>query len=220
MQTTIEGRPAFAYVHADLEPGETIIAESDAMSSMSAALEMVAKTNGGFFSGMCKKFLGGESLFVNHFTNTGRQTQRVTLVQATPGDVREVQLKGDSICLQPGAYICSTPGLKLGLSWAGFKSWFAKEGLFKLVVSGRGTLFYGAYGGLVEKEVDGAYIVDTSHLVAYEPQMTMKIQLAGGLFASFFSGEGFVTRVEGKGKIVLQSRSMDGLAGWLNPKLW
>ncbi|MDP6354473.1 MAG: TIGR00266 family protein, partial [Planctomycetota bacterium] len=138
MQTTIEGRPAFAYVHADLEPGETIIAESDAMSSMSAALEMVAKTNGGFFSGMCKKFLGGESLFVNHFTNTGRQTQRVTLVQATPGDVREVQLKGDSICLQPGAYICSTPGLKLGLSWAGFKSWFAKEGLFKLVVSGRG----------------------------------------------------------------------------------
>jgi uncharacterized protein (AIM24 family) len=40
------------------------------------------------------------------------------------------------------------------------------------------------------------------------------------LFASFFSGEGFVTRVEGKGKIVLQSRSMDGLAGWLNPKLW
>ncbi len=220
MQTTIEGRPAFAYVHADLEAGESIIAESDAMSSMSADLEMVAKTNGGFFSGMCKKFLGGESLFVNHFTNTGRQTQRVTLVQATPGDVREVQLKGNSICLQPGAYICSTPGLKLGLSWAGFKSWFAKEGLFKLVVSGRGTLFYGAYGGLVEKEVDGAYIVDTSHLVAYEPQMTLKIPLAGGLFASFFSGEGFVTRVEGKGKIVLQSRSMDGLAGWLNPKLW
>ncbi|MDA0841883.1 MAG: AIM24 family protein, partial [Planctomycetota bacterium] len=53
MQTTIEGRPVFAYIHVDLEPGETIIAESDAMSSMSAELELTTKTNGGFFSGLC-----------------------------------------------------------------------------------------------------------------------------------------------------------------------
>jgi uncharacterized protein (AIM24 family) len=54
MNTAIEGRPAFAHMHVDLDPGESIIAESDAMSSMSADLDMTAKFNGGFFSGLCK----------------------------------------------------------------------------------------------------------------------------------------------------------------------
>jgi uncharacterized protein (AIM24 family) len=49
--------------------------------------------------------------------------------------------------------------------------------------------------------------------------MKLNIQLAGGLFSSFFGGEGFVTRVEGKGKIIIQTRSLSGLAGWINPRL-
>ena len=39
MQTTIEGGSAFAYINVDLDPGETIIAEADAMSSMDADLD-------------------------------------------------------------------------------------------------------------------------------------------------------------------------------------
>jgi uncharacterized protein (TIGR00266 family) len=220
MQATIEGGPAFAYINVDLNPGETVVAESDAMSSMAADLDMDAKFNGGFFSGILKKFFGGESLFVNHFTNKTSDTRRVTLVQATPGNIREAQLGGGTICLQPGAYVASTPELKLKARWAGFKSWFSGEGLFKLTVSGTGTLWYGAYGELLEKQVNGEYIVDTAHLVAYEPHMKLKIQLAGGLFSSLFSGEGFVTRIEGQGKITIQTRSLSGLAGWLNPRLF
>ena len=219
MNAEIQGQPSFAYLHVDLEPGESIIAESDAMASMAADLDMKAGFNGGFFSGLAKKFLGGESLFVNTFTNNTAATKRLTVVQATPGDMRRVDLKGESICLQPGAYICSSPGLKLGIKWAGLGSFIGREGLFKLQVSGSGTVWYGAYGGLVEKEIDGEYIVDTSHLVAYEPQMKLKVQLAGGIFSSFFGGEGLVTRVEGKGKIIVQTRSMDGLASWLNSKI-
>ena len=219
MQTSIEGGNSFAFINVDLDPGETVMAESDAMSSMAADLDMAAKLNGGFFKGIAKKFLGGESLFVNHFTNNTSGPRRVTLVQNTPGNVRMVELKGQEYCLQPGAFIACTPGVKLGVKWAGFKSMFAREGLFKLTVSGTGTVWYGAYGGLLEKEVDGEYIVDTSHLVAYEPQMKLNIQLAGGLFSSFFGGEGFVTRVEGKGKIIIQTRSLSGLAGWINPRL-
>ncbi len=220
MQATIEGGPAFAFINVDLNPGETVVAESDAMSSMAADLDMDAKFNGGFFSGILKKFFGGESLFVNHFTNKTSDVRRVTLVQATPGNIREVQLGGETICLQPGAYVASTPELKLKARWAGFKSWFSGEGLFKLTVSGTGTLWYGAYGELLEKQVNGEYIVDTAHLVAYEPHMKLKIQLAGGLFSSLFSGEGFVTRIEGQGKITIQTRSLSGLAGWLNPRLF
>ncbi len=71
-----------------------------------------------------------------------------------------------------------------------------------------------------EREIDGEYIVDTSHLVAYEEHMKLKVQLAGGVLSSIFGGEGLVTRVEGKGRIIIQTRSLDGLKGWLNPKLF
>ena len=44
--------------------------------------------------------------------------------------------------------------------------------------------------------------------------MELNIGLAGGMFSSFFGGEGFVSRMKGKGKIILQSRNIDGLASW------
>ena len=219
MNTTIAGRPSFAHMHVDLDPGESIIAESDAMASMAADLDLTAKFNGGFFSGLCKKFLGGESLFINEFKNNTTGPRRVTLVQPTPGDMGVIELNGNSLCLQPGAYIASTPGVKLGVKWAGFASFIGQEGLFKLVVSGTGTVWYGAYGALLERAVDGEFIVDTSHLVTYEPQLKLKVQLAGGLFSSFFGGEGLVTRINGRGNIVIQTRSLEGLKSWLNPRL-
>ena len=189
------------------------------MASMSANLDMMTRFNGGFFSGLCKRFLGGESLFVNEFVNNTGEQCKVTLVQATPGNMREVDLNGETLCLQPGAYICSTPGIKLGVKWAGFASFIGREGLFKLTVSGEGKVWYGAYGDLLEKEVDGEFIVDTAHLVSYEPQLKLKVQLAGGIFSSFFGGEGLVTRIQGTGKIVIQTRSLSGLASWLNPRI-
>ncbi len=219
MKTVIHGSPSFAFLDVELAPGESIVSEGGAMSTMSADLDMVARLNGGLLRGFLRKFLGGESLFVNVFTNATTGPRRLTLVQATPGDMRAVELAGNAICLQPGAYVASTPGVKVGVQWAGFKSLIAREGLFRLRVTGTGTLWYGAYGGLVEREVRGEYIVDSSHLVSYDPGLKIQIQLASSLFGSLFSGEGFVTRLEGNGKIMLQTRSLSGLAGWLNPKL-
>lgn len=215
----IDGRPSFAHLRIDLGPGETIVAEADAMASMAGDLDMNAKLNGGFFSALKKRFLGGESLFVNHFTNNADKPLPLVLAPGTPGDIKQMNLSGEAFCLQPGAYIASTPGVKLGTRWAGFASLIGREGLFKLQVSGEGVVWYGAYGSLVEKEIDGEYIVDTGHLVGYEPHMKLKVQLAGGIFSSFFGGEGLVTRVEGAGKIIIQTRSLGGLASWLNPFL-
>ncbi len=216
MEINLAGQPAFTYINVELQPGETIIAEADAMASMAAELQMTAKTNGGIIGGLVKKYVGGESFFVNHITNTSNQVKRVTLTQPTPGDMRVLELNDGSYCLQGGSYVASTPGIKLGVKWAGIASFVGGEGLFKLQVSGSGKVIYGAYGALIEKEIDGEYIVDSSHLVGYEPQMKLKMQLSGGIFSSFFGGEGLVTRVEGKGKIIIQSRSVSGLTKWLN----
>ncbi|WP_374403357.1 TIGR00266 family protein [Niveibacterium sp.] len=219
MKAEIRGSDAFSYVDLTLAPGDSVVAESDAMSSMSADLDLQARFNGGFFAGLLRKYLAGETLFVNVFKNTTKAPRSLTLVQPTPGGIRALELHNDTFYLQPGAYLASTEGLKLGVGFAGFVSWIAGDGLFRTVVKGSGTLWYGAYGALLDKEIDGEYIVDNSHLVAYEPGIKLRLQLAGGIFSSLFGGEGLVTRVSGKGRVVIQTRSLSGLTGWINPKL-
>lgn len=219
MNVKIEAKPVFAYLKVELQPGESFIAESDAMATMSAELDMTAKFNGGLIKGIIKKVFGGESLFVNEFKNNTSQPLHLTLAQPTPGDIETKTLNGNSYCIQRGSYIASDPGVKLGVKYAGLGSFIGREGLFKLLVSGHGNVYFGAYGGIIEKEIDGEYIVDSGHLLAYEPNMKLKPQLSGGIVSSFLGGEGFVTRVEGKGKIYLQTRNIQGLASWVNRHL-
>lgn len=221
MKVEIQGNPSFSHVHVDLEPGETLVAESGAMQSMSAELDMKAVTNGGFFSAIAKKWYAGESFFVNRFTNNGGSTMRVTISQDVPGEIVERKMKdGDELSLQKGSYLAHNGEIKLSSSWAGFVSWFSGEGLIKLKAkaNGDGTLLFGAYGGIIQREVNGDLKVDDGHLVAYDPSLKLKVALAGGLFSSLFGGEGFVTRVVGQGKVYIQTRSVKGLASWLNPK--
>ena len=217
MNTKIEGRPAFSYITVELNPGESIMAESDAMSTMAAEIDMKALLNGGFFTGLVKKYLGNESLFVNKFTNNTQSPKTLTLVQPTPGDIMSKELgAGEIYYLQSGAYIASDPSINISVSWAGFGSWIGGEGLFRLKATGPRKLFFGAYGGLLEKEVDGDFLVDTGHLVSYEPSLTISAQLAGGIISSLTSGEGIVMRLTGRGKIVIQTRNVGSLTTWIN----
>ena len=219
MKCEIRYKPAFAAIFVTLNPGESITAEAGAMTSMDAQLSMKTQFSGGLFSGLLKNFFGGESLFVNTFTNNTQRPLSLVLTQSTIGDIARIDLRDREICCQPGAYIAHTPEVKMGVRWAGFKSWISGEGLFKLKLSGQGYVFFGAYGGLTEKRINGEFIVDSGHLVAYEPGIRMKIGLAGGLIGSMTSGEGLVNRLSGQGIIYLQSRSIDGLVKYLSSKL-
>lgn len=219
MEHIIEGRPSFSYLNVTLKPGEEIVAESDAMVSMDTDIDMRTKFNGGFFKGLLRAILGGETLFINTFVNKGASDKKIVFTQPTPGDMRLVEMKGREVFIQPGSFVCSTPGVSIKLKWAGFRSFIAREGLFRLLATGDGLLWLGAYGHVYEKEIDGEYLIDTSHLVAYDPSMRIRLQLSGGLISSLTSGEGFLTRLHGKGTIFLQSRSMSGLASFLNARI-
>lgn len=219
MQYEIRYKPAFAAIFVTLEPGESIIAEAGAMTSMDGRLSMKTELSGGLFSALLRKFFGGESLFVNVFKNKTSQPLTVSLTQGVIGDIDCIELTGNEMCFQPGAYIASSLKINLGVRWAGLASWVAGEGLFKLKVSGHGPVFFGAYGGLSQHTIAGEFIVDNSHLVAYSPNIKMSLGLSGGLMSSLTSGEGLVNRLKGNGVIYLQSRSMSSLVRFLRPKV-
>lgn len=218
MKYEIRYRPAFSAIFITLDPQEQIAAEAGAMVSMDAELSMTTELSGGFFSALVRKFLGGETLFINVFKNLSSRPLNLVLSQAMIGDIAVVDLTGKTICFQPGAYIAHTSGTRMGVRWAGFASLIAGEGLFRLELSGQGHVFFGGYGGLTEKTIRQEFIVDTSHLVAYEAGIKMKPALSGNLFSSLTSGEGLVNKLTGNGKIYLQSRSVRSLIGFLSPK--
>ena len=218
MESEIRNRPAFANIRVTMVPGDEIIAEADAMASMSATIRMTTRWSGGMLKGIAKRVFGGESMFVNVFT--AEEPGELILTQPFPGDIECIDLKGTTMFLQPGAFIACDPGVKLGLGWAGIKMGIAREGLFRLKVSGEGRVWFGAYGGIFIREISDEYIVDSGHLVAYEPSIGIRIGMAGSVLTSLLSGEGLVTRVTGPGRIYMQSRSFSGLAAWTNSHLW
>jgi uncharacterized protein (TIGR00266 family) len=218
METEIRNKPSFANIHLKLSPGDQIIAEADAMASMSSAVEIKTMWSGGFSRAVLKRIFGGESMFVNVFST--QSEGELVLTQPFPGDIECIELKGNTLYLQPGAFLACEQGVRLGLGWAGIKMLVAREGLFRLKVSGNGKVWFGAYGGIFEREIEDEYVVDSGHLVAYEPSIKVRIGMAGGVFSSVFSGEGLITRVNGPGRIYMQSRSFGGLAAWTNAHLY
>jgi len=218
MEYEIRNRPAFANLLLRLTRGERVLAESGAMASMSSSIQVRSRFSGGFFMALLRKLFGGESLFMNELsTDSGGE---LVLTQPTPGDMECMELKGQALFLQAGAFIACDTSVSLSLGWAGIRSWLAREGLFRLKVSGTGRVWFGGYGGILTKEIQSEYVVDSSHLVAYEPSISLKVGLSGGVATSLFSGEGLVMRLRGPGRVYLQSRSIDALAAWVNSHIY
>lgn len=78
MQHQIEFGPAFAWLKVQLAPNETIQAEAGAMVRHTPGLQIDTRLNAGrnagigakikaFFAAFARKFLGGETMFVNDF---------------------------------------------------------------------------------------------------------------------------------------------------------
>jgi uncharacterized protein (TIGR00266 family) len=217
MHVTLEQGPAFTLARVALDQGETLRAESGAMVSMSGTVDIETKMQGGFLSAMARSFLTSESFFQNNFS-AKRGPGEVTLAPALPGDIRLRELQGESLILQSGAYLASHPGIEVETKWGGAKTFFSREGLFLLRASGRGPLLFSSYGAIVEVQVPpSGYVVDTGHMVAFEPSLEWEVQKVGGVKSLLFSGEGLVCRFRGQGRLWLQTRSFDSFLGQILP---
>jgi len=229
MQIELEARPSYGMAVVHLDKGEQFVAEAGAMVAMSPSMSADPRFNGtggaGFMgklkaalAGLARKFLAGESMFVNHFEATA-DGQTVMLAPALVGDVVHESLGGRTITVQASSYLASTPDVEVALVWGGFSMLISGEGAFFLKCSGSGDLLINAYGAIEKMEVDGSYIVDTGHVVAFEGDLTYTVRKAGGWKSAMLSGEGLVQEFTGTGTLWLQTRNLGGLVGWLRPLL-
>ena len=215
MEFSIAGNPEYGQLTATLSPGDRFIAEGGAMGWMSEGTKIKARLLGGLLKALVRKTFGGESLFVGEYQHpTGGS---VTFSPDRPGTVLERSLHGDSFILTAGSFMACTPGIKLKTKFGGLKAMFSGEGAFFIECSGNGQLFFNAFGAVLEKEVDGSFIVDTGHVVGWEPGLQYSITGMGSLKSTLLSGEGLVMNFSGTGKVYVQTRTISGMAKWLSP---
>jgi uncharacterized protein (TIGR00266 family) len=212
-------RPSYSLLKMRLERGETVSAEAGAMVSMSSGIEMQTAAKGGLFGALKRSMLGGESFFVNTFR--AAEPGEVTFAPTLPGDIQALELKGQTVYAQSGSYIASSPEIQVDTKWGGAKTFFSREGLFLLQISGTGVVFLASYGAIHEIDLEAGqkYIVDTGHMVAFAEGVGYSVKRVGGLKSTLFSGEGLVCELTGPGKIMIQSRSADAFLSWLIPQI-
>jgi uncharacterized protein (TIGR00266 family) len=205
----IEGRPDYSFLTVQIPANQTLKVEASAMATMDTHLVMKTKLKGGF-----GRFLTGESLFLNEFT-AERAAGELGLAPGTPGDLFHQYLDGQTIFLQNSAFVAATMDVTLETKWQGMlKGFFSGESFFLIRCSGKGDLWFNSYGAIIEIDVEDDYVVDTSNIVAFTDGLEYNITRVGGYKSLFFSGEGFVCRFTGKGKVWIQTRSAQAFTSW------
>jgi uncharacterized protein (TIGR00266 family) len=227
MQYRIEHGPAFAWLRVALAPGDSVQAEAGAMVTRTPAIEMSTRLNAGrragvfrviwaFFVAVLRKFLGGETMFVNEFRGSGE----VVLAPSLAGHIVQRTLAGTQrLFVQAGSYLASTGEIDTRLRFGGIRTLFGGEGLVLLECSGTGELFVNSYGGVTEIPVNGRFVVDTGHIVAFDGTLDFKLRGIGGVKSFLFSGEGLVCEFSGRGSVFVQSRNVQALVSWVTPLL-
>lgn len=205
---------AYPVLEVELSPGDSLVSEAGAMAWMDTTVDCQTAARGGIGSSLKRSVLGGESFFQNTYTSKSGGT--VALVSGQPGQIRALEMEGQRLLMERGAYLASAPTVTIGSAFKGLKGLFS-EGMFMLTVSGTGPLFWNAYGDIIEVQVEGEYIVDNGHTVAWDASLDYRIERLGKKIRSFLFGDALVMRFTGHGRVWTQSRSPRALASWVWP---
>ena len=219
MQYEILYPDAFPVVQCQLQQGESLKAESDAMVSMSATLDVTGGMDGGLLSGLARRVLAGESFFFQKIVAT-RGPGTVLLGHAAPGGIVDVDLDGSyALRVQKNGFLAATDSIQVDTAVQNLtQGLFSREGFFVVKISGRGTVFLSSYGAIhaINLAAGEEAIIDNGHLVAWPDYMQYKIEKASnGWISSVMSGECLVCRFRGPGTVLIQTRNPSAFSQWI-----
>ncbi|MCL1466562.1 TIGR00266 family protein [Argonema galeatum] len=210
MNVELLHQPDSAIARITLRVGEELVAEAGCMIAMSGfinASTTLRQGKGGGILGGLKRLVAGESLFLSVFRSPIAGGE-VFLAPKLMGDILQYQMTGNGLVVQSTSYLASESDVDIELGFQGFKSLFSGESLFWLNISGVGSVLLTSFGGIYEVDVDGEYIVDTGHIVAFEKSLNFKITKSGSSWVgAFLGGEGLVCHFQGQGKVFCQTHN-------------
>jgi uncharacterized protein (TIGR00266 family) len=192
MQHELIARPSMTVAKLTLHAGESVTCEVGAMVAMSSGFEVETTSKsrgggGGFRKGL-KRMFSGESYFLNHFTATA-SNQMLMIGPSMLGDIVHHPLSGGSLVVQGGSWLASDQGIEIDTTWQGLgKGLLGGESMFWVKCSGTGDVLLNSFGAIHEIEVNGEYVVDTGHIVAFDDTLQFNLGKAGSSWICSFLG--------------------------------
>ena len=222
MNIEIVSRPGASAAKITLAPEETLTSEAGSMIAADNGVSITTttrkKSSGGILRA-AKRLLAGESFFLNHYTGL-HEGGEVFLASNLPGDMTVLDLKGQNFVVQSGSFVACAETVDINLGWQGFKSILSGESVFWLKLNGEGQTIVSSFGAIYSMDVDGEYIVDSGHIVAFEESLDFTITKAGSSWLhSILGGEGLVCKFRGRGRVWMQSHNPSAFGKQLGPKL-
>ena len=221
MNYQIYGEP-MPVVICNLNPGESVLCESGAMSWMSPNMQM--QTVGGGAGKMFGRMFSGESLFQNRYTAQGGPGM-IAFASSFPGSIRAFEITPDRpIVCQKKAFLASTEGVELSVHFqkklgAGL---FGGEGFVMQRLSGSGIAFIEIDGSTMEYNLGPGQqmVLDTGYLAMMDATVQMEVQTVKGVKNVLFGGESlFNTVVTGPGRVLLQTMPISSFVGLISSLL-
>ncbi len=209
----IDNRPDYAWLTVQVPRGKKLYVEASSMATMSTQMKMKA-----LFKGGLRRFFTSESLFQSEFTAEGVQGE-VCIAPGPNGDIEHVELKGDSLFIASSSYVAHTEGVTYETHFQKLsQGLLSGAGWFLIRATGQGGVWFNGYGAIVEVELkgEGDLVIDNGHIVAFTDGVQYDIEKLGGYKSLFFSGEGFVCRFRGHGKVYYQTKKPAALIAWAN----
>lgn len=198
-----------------LEDGETVTAESGAMTWMSPNLTQTTTTNGGAGKAFGRLF-SGEKLFQCNFTANGKA--EIAFASSFPGSILAIPITPEKpLIVQKSSFLACGPGVEMSLFFqkklgTGI---FGGEGFIMTKLTGSGIAFLEIDGYCKEYELVAGQkiVIATGYLAAMTASCKMDITAVKGVKNVLFGGEGlFNTEITGPGKILIQSMPRSALA--------
>lgn len=211
MEFRIEEQPEFAWLTVQVPRDQTLIVEASAMASMDSNIRMRTTMGRGF-----RRFLSGESLFVNQYTAEGGSGE-VCIAPGPSGDIGHYRVSDQPFYLASSNFVAHGPGVEYSTRYQGLLSgFFSGNGLFMAQFRGQGDVWFNSYGALVEIDVKDDLLIDNGHVVAFTHGVEYEISKISGYKSLLFSGEGLACRFRGHGKVWMQTKKPAGLIAWAN----
>lgn len=198
------------------EAGQTLCTEKGSMCWMTPNMKM--ETNAGGLKKAIGRMFSGESVFLNEYTAVGGGGT-IAFASSFPGTIIPYEVTpSKGIIVQKRGFLAMEKGLELSVYFQKKlgKGLFGGEGFVMQKIRGNGLVFLEIDGYCKEYNLAAgeSMLIDTGHLAAMEETCSMDIETVKGVKNVLFGGEGlFLTRVNGPGKVYLQSMPIVNVAG-------
>lgn len=208
-------------VKISLDRGEKVKIERGAMVykknvDLNGKLNSNSKGFGGLMGAIGRSLTSGESMFITEAIGQENSSE-IGISPANIGKIEKLVVgNGTQYRLNTGAYLASDDNVSYNMIRQSIsKAFFSGTGgLFVMETSGEGDILIASFGDIIELEVspDNPLVVDNSHVLAWSYDLNYTIDIASGTFG-FKTGEGLVNTFRGSGKVLIQTRNLESLAG-------